>query len=1058
TTTTGKVRGVITDLASAEIPLGALVEATSAGLQGSQTTMVDELGRYYLSALPPGIYTLTVYYHDAKFTRGNVVVQLGKEVVVPIAIDGRVAKGEIIRIVGSAPMVDQGSTKIGQTITPDYTRNLPTGGTFGATIGAAAGAQRDSHGISFAGATSAENTYVIEGLNTTDTGFGILSSDLPNEFIQEAEVITGGYNAEHGRATGAIVNVITKSGSNEIHGSVFGHYAPAAFTAGADTILREGTAIDAAVDQDDRYDLGAELGGPIIRDKLWFHAGFAPTSARTTTTRIVSSNVDADGDGVPDQNPITGFTEREEVSRREIPSTFKTYFLTAKLTGAISDDHRWQISGWGNPQRADAVFGTVRNPLTAVQRTDQGAFDVSAKWTSKFSDGKTQVDAIVGFHHGYVRATPLRDSEDVPAVRYDYTRSLYDFADLEGGIEACRDGGAGDRYPGMVNCPVLSYTGAGIGFLEDRTNDRTSAQLALTHRWNGLGQHVSKIGVDVERSTYNSGRGFTGGAFISRNQDDPTPDNPTPLGSYLINQYVQYDPSGDIPCGADIDLDGVGDARCAVVGKLDADTSDRSLAAYIQDSWQVTRSLTINLGLRWEQQIGYVAKFLQGTTAPDTGETIPRIGFQLDDLIAPRVGFIFDPTEVGKAKLMGHWGRYYENVPGDLNVRSFAGETILSRTSGINANGELDGSCPFDHGTPELAGKVLACVPGSSGAFGGSVSYVAPGLKGQYTQELIFGAEYEIAPSLTLAASYVHRSLPTVIEDMSTDGGGTFLIANPGANYDADAEKLEAQADQLMSGSAEDQTLAVLYRSRAQQLRAVKRFDPPIRNYDAIQLTARTRATRHGLLLATYTYARAKGNYPGLFSTETVQLDPNVSTQYDLPDLMPNRYGPSGLDRPHSLKVDGFYEIDLKKLGLIVLGASARVLSGLPSNTLGAHPVYGQGESYLLPRGSVYRSPVSTTVDTHISYGYQLSPTTRVEGFLEIFNLFNQQPEVSVDATYTTDSALPVVGGDAKDLAHAKVTENGRQVAATVTPNLNYGKTSARQAPLSAQLGFRITF
>jgi hypothetical protein len=297
-----------------------------------------------------------------------------------------------------------------------------------------------------------------------------------------------------------------------------------------------------------------------------------------------------------------------------------------------------------------------------------------------------------------------------------------------------------------------------------------------------------------------------------------------------------------------------------------------------------------------------------------------------------------------------------------------------------------------------------------------------------------------------------------VIEDVSTDGGATFLIANPGESFDAEADKLDAQVRQLMNGSDADRARAVLYHARAEQLRAVKRFDRPSRNYDAVQLTARTRATRHGLLLATYTYARAKGNYPGLFSTEAVQFDPNVSTQYDLPDLMPNRYGPSGLDRPHSLKVDGFYQLDLKKLGLVVLGASVRALSGVPSNTLAAHPVYGQGESYLLPRGSVYRSPVTTTVDTHLSYGYQLSATTRLEGFVEIFNLFNQQAEVAVDPTYTTDSALPVVGGDAEDLAHAKVTENGRQIAGTVTRNLNYGKTSVRQAPLSAQLGFRLTF
>ena len=502
----------------------------------------------------------------------------------------------------------------------------------------------------------------------------------------------------------------------------------------------------------------------------------------------------------------------------------------------------------------------------------------------------------------------------------------------------------------------------------------------------------------------------------------------------------------------------MGDARCAVIPKLDADTSDRSIAAYLQDSWQVTPSLTLNLGLRWEQQVGYTASFLQGKVAPDTGEIIPHVGFQLDDLIAPRLGFIYDPTEQGKAKLMGHWGRFYENVPGDLNIRSFAGETVLSSAVGVDASGQLDGSCAFDHGSPNLASRILSCVPGSAGAFGGGTTYVAPGLKGQYTQELILGGELEILPALTLAATYVHRSLPTVIEDMSTDGGATFLIGNPGASYDADADKLDAQAATLMKGSETDQSRALLYHSRAQQLRAVKGFDPPSRNYDALQLTARTRPTSHGLLLATYTYSRAKGNYPGLFSTETPQLDPNVSTQYDLPDLMPNRYGASGLDRPHSLKVDGFYQFDLHKLGFVVLGASWRAESGIPGNTLAAHPVYGQGESYLLPRGTVYRSPMAMTVDTHISYGYQLSPTKRVEGFLEIFNLFDQQPEVSVDPTYTTDSSLPIVGGDTADLAHAKVTENGRQIAATVTKNLNDGKTSVRQAPLTAQLGFRLTF
>jgi outer membrane receptor protein involved in Fe transport len=1044
--TTGSVRGVVTDRASGRPIAAALVAATSTALQGAQTAFSDGDGAYLLTSLPPGPYKLTVYYNDAVFPRANLVIQVGKQAVVNLAIDGAAGKGEVIELAGTAPLIDQGSTKLGQSFTPDYTNNLPTPGTFGGTIAATGGAQLDAHGVSFAGATSPENVYIIEGLNTTDTGFGTLSADLPNEFIQETEVITGGYAAEYGRATGALVNVVTKAGGNQLHGSVFGRYAPGAFTAAAQTIRREGTAIDAAVNQDYRYDVGAELGGAIVRDKLWFHLGFAPSVVHTTTTRIVSHNLDVDQDGVPDQDPATGFTEREEVARRDLASSFQTYYLTAKLTGAISDAHRWQLAGWGNPQRADRVFDTVRDPSTAIQHVDQGAYDASGKWTSKLADGATQLDVVLGYHHGYSNTRPLHPSEDVPQIRYDYTRSLADFADLEGDLAACNDG-PGDLYPRITNCPVLSYTDRGIGFLEDRTNDRMSARAAVTQRFQLLGHHVVKLGADIERSTYDSGRRYSGGALILRAPGDAGG------GPYTINQYLQPDPSGAVPCGIDADGDGVGDIRCKISPSLQADTSDRSIALFLQDSWSPIPNLTINAGLRWEQQIGYEAGFLQGTIDPATGDTIPKVGLELDNLLAPRLGFIYDPTNEGRAKIMGHWGRFYENVPMDLNIRSFAAETLTSSVVGVNANGVPDGSCDYDHGTPALQDKLLACTPGISQALGGGISFVAPGLKGQYSQELILGAELEIMPRLSVGASYLHRSLPRVIEDMSTDGGNTFLIANPGADYDGDAARLDAQADGMT-----DPKLAALYHARAAQLRAVKTFDPPKRFYDALQITARTRATSQSLLIATYTYSRATGNYPGLFSTETTLLDPNVSTQYDLPDLLANRYGPSGLDRPHNLKVDGFYQLDLRRAGVITLGASLRAQSGIPANALAAHPVYGLGESYLLPRGFVYRSPVDTTVDTHISYGYQLSPTVRLEGFVEIFNLFDAQPEIAVDQIYTTDSALPIVGGDADDLAHAKVTENGRQLPVTVTKNLNYGKTSLRQAPLTGQVGFRLTF
>src|SRR5262249_51931949 len=115
--TTGSVRGQVKDKASGEASVGATVVATSPALQGEQVVIADETGGYYITALPPGVYTITVYYNDTKYARDNVLVQLGKEVVVNVTVDTSATKGETIAISGNAPIVDQGSTKVGATIT-----------------------------------------------------------------------------------------------------------------------------------------------------------------------------------------------------------------------------------------------------------------------------------------------------------------------------------------------------------------------------------------------------------------------------------------------------------------------------------------------------------------------------------------------------------------------------------------------------------------------------------------------------------------------------------------------------------------------------------------------------------------------------------------------------------------------------------------------------------------------------------------------------------------------------------------------------------------------------
>jgi len=1076
----GSIRGQLRDKADGNAAVGATVVATSPQLLGEQIVLADDTGLYFLTALPPGTYTLTVYYNDGTFTRGNVVVQVGKEAVVNIMVDSS-SKGETIEITGTPPIIDQGSTKTGQTITTEFTNNVPGGRTFGAVIGAMSGSQQDFYGTSVAGATSAENVYVVDGINTTDTARGGLSSNLPNEFVQETEVIAGGYNAEYGRATGGIVNVVTKQGSNQFHGSVFAHYTPGQLSAASRTIQRAGNSIDSANNLDYNYDLGGELGGPIIKDKLWFHIGFNPTRVRNVTTRLVQSQVDDNQDGVPDVDPSTGFAIHKRVSSSEIPDATTTYYFSSKLSGEIDQNHQFQISVFGNPSTGDTrsaiAVGAPDNGLVDVK---DGVYDFAGKYTSKFNNGQTQIDAVAGYHKETITQSPHNALGAAAGVRYNYTRSLFDFADLEGpSIAACQDGGSTDRYPKIRNCPVNRYVSQGQGLLEDQSDNRTSGLLSITQRVKALGYHVLKAGGDVQFATYDSHSFYTGDEFLLRScNTDENGNNaadcndPRALpGAWQILKYATVvrnlrpdeiaDPgSVMLQPGQQIDGCAGGLAICGAVGQRAVQTTNRSIGAYVQDSWQIRPNVTLNAGLRFEQQVLYNASNVQGQITP-TNEVIPKAAFTLDNW-APRVGAIYDPTSEGKSRVFAHWGRFYENVPNDINVRSFGAEIDDSQITNAHQLTALqsgyNSACNVNHQPGIDAAKILSgCTDLAPAALsGGGTEFVAPGIHGQYTDELVAGVEYEFLPDLKIGATYTHRTLPSVIEDMSSNNTNSYLIANPGANYDGEAAKLEAQAMAMMSSN---KLLADALLERAQSLRFVKNFDAPSRNYDSFAVRVEQRPSRRSLLVASYTYSVERGNYPGLFSTETNQLDPNITSQYDLPELMANRFGPLGLDRPHNIKLDGFYQFDLKNLGIITLGSSVRAQSGIAHNALGSHRFYGPGESYLLPRGAVSRSPMTGNVDLHVSYGRRLDKDVTLEAFVRVFNLVNSQDELNVDENYTFSNANPVIGGDMNDLRHLKtVNADGSVRNQSPVLNSNFDHLNALTVPRSFQFGMRLTF
>jgi outer membrane receptor protein involved in Fe transport len=1045
TSTTGAVRGLVKDSASGETVIGATVVASGPALQGTQATITDESGQYFVANLPPGVYQVVVYYADAQFSRTNVLIQLGKVAVVNININTQAAAGETIVIEGRAPLIDQQSTKTGTTINRDYTDNIPTGRTFGAVLGASGGSQNDLYGTSVGGSTSIENTYIVEGVNTTDPGLGLLSTNLPNEFIQETEVITGGYNAEYGRSTGGVINVVTKSGSNEFHGSVFGYWTPGALVADEKVVPFAGSSIDRQANLANDFDLGAEVGGPIVKDKLWFHVGINPSFTTNDVDRIVKTQVDRDMDGSPDVDE-NGFTILEELQRSSLSESSQTYFYSSKLTGAVTPDHQGSLAVMGSPgtTRDYCPFGACTNNGTESatrEVIDRNLMDIAVKWTSKFFDNKTQLDAVIGYHSDVIDMQPGIENDGAGSrVSWQSERPLTDFARFEtpfGGVPAgCDDAAASDPYPLIQNCPAPFYRVGGIGYLEDTDATRLNGQLALTQRVTAAGHHVFKVGVDAENQGYKRDAQYTGGTLYTQRAST----------EWQLRTFQTPDDDGPLPCGGDFNGDGMQEAHCRTIGPgedLTADTQTRNLGAFAQDSWSILPNLTLNAGVRYETQTLYTADHIVGQVSPSTGQPIPDKAFSLTGMLAPRVGVIYDWTKEGRSKIYGHYGRFYESIPMDINVRAYGGEVI-------NIDRYLPDACDLDR-------PIGSCDPaGQFGAinFGGGETLVAPGLGAQYLDELVIGTDYEIIADLKLGAAYIRRDLGRVIEDVSTDGASTYIIANPG---EADTGAIADLRAQAMAEA--DPNRAAFLNFEADMYETVDLFDKPKRTYNALQITAERRFTKNFMLQASYTYSQLRGNYPGLFSPETGQLDPNLTSMYDLPELMANRYGDLSADRPHNVKLDGFYRLAVSpEVGYFIFGGRIRALSGMPTNTLGSHPVYGLDESYVLPRGEE-RLGLTTRFDTHIAYGRDLSDGMRLEAFADIFNLFNQQPEIQVDESYTFEDVNPIVGGSADSLPHLKAFgADGLPSARQPDVNPNYHNTYSRQAPLSARFGLRLVF
>jgi hypothetical protein len=497
-------------------------------------------------------------------------------------------------------------------------------------------------------------------------------------------------------------------------------------------------------------------------------------------------------------------------------------------------------------------------------------------------------------------------------------------------------GGAGRNIPGTIDATVTpNVTSGGFGFFADQKYSRDQAKANVSYF---LGSHELKLGgeyydVKGELANYQGGAGqriykfSTGGTVFYRHRfyvDDTKPG------------FVRTDPS----------------TWSLAVPQV---TSPQSLsnAAFLQDSWRMLPNLSINLGVRWESQ---EVKGRTGTA------------FKLDNNWAPRLGVIWDVQNNGRSKAYANYGRYFEDIPMDINIRAFGGELVCFcyNFSSDPANWQPD-----------------ATAPRRSSILGSSVEPVDPNLKGQHIDEYLAGYDQEIRPNLSVGIKGTYRKLGNVIEDMLIGTTGEYLIANPGSGIGREAGFYEG--GNVVTPAAK-------------------------RTFKGVELHAEKRFSNNTQFFASYLWSRLEGNYDGTFQASTGQLDPNINSAFDYADFIVNNHGLLSSDRTHQVKFNGSYTFSSGPAKGLDIGLATRYASGTPLTANGFSFAYNNWEYYLTTRGALGRGPADYEADLHFGYPVQTG-VARVTVIADIFNVLNLQRKTSLDTRYNRNLADDVCAG-----------------------------------------------
>jgi hypothetical protein len=921
--TSGEIRGQVKDSTGAVLP-GVSVEAKSPALQGTKTAVSGADGTYRISLLPPGEYSVTFSISGFGAVSRKTAVQLDKTVVVDSTLS--LSTTAEVTVSGAAPVIDATSSGTGANFTSEFVRTLPVGRGFQAIAikapGVIQGFGSDSGNINVQGSTGAENSFIIDGVDTTEIQYGRQGKAAPSEFIQEVEVKVGGFQAEYGHAQGGVLNAITKSGGNAFHGDGFGYYSGRANDATGSNIwaaedkhlpeksdsLGTNRAQTDVIRNTLRADFGADLGGFFVKDRIWFFGAYDRVhEGGKNFLNNPTGNGTIAGSAGPGTGTLTGATTARIVNQD---------LYAGKLTFRVTEGISLVGSVFGDPSSTGPNLVTPisgADPGTYQGTLDQGGLDYTGRLSGVV--GSNFLFELQGAKHKEKNVQTPANTAD---VRFRY-----------------------------VTPSGIPGTG-GYGFYRTQEFWRNYFRGNVSYYANLLGTHEFKGGGDYAQVNSDSKRVYTGPAghkedlFVYRFVE----------GTFYQHEYNSSGLRNADGSPVEVDI--------APGGTL---SRSNNTGVYFQDKWQILPTLTLNLGLRWEdQKVKDIANLTQ---------------IHINDEWMPRVGFAWDFLGNGRSRLYGNYARFYETMPSDINIRAYGLEITTAVYNKSISSDVGDASVCGVKYTPigGTTANTTLCAAGRQNSIktGGSFGEpTQPGIKGQYSDGITFGVQYEPFQDLSVGIEANYRSLGRVIEDggaLNSAGDLEYFIFNPGTTF-----KSPVTGD----------TVGLDFVDVA-----------PRRFYRALQLTAQKRFSNQLQFIASYVYSKLEGNYDGVFQTSTTQLDPNINSAYDYRVFLDNARGYLSNDRRHTVKLDGSYVTPFK----LTVGLSAFYFTGTPLNQYGYYNDYRNYELYLVQRGSVGRTPDIYDADLHLGYTIPMGPAEFNVG-ADVFNLLNQQRVLAQDQRY----------------------------------------------------------